>query len=554
MIKLLNGHSLTEKDRFQAETMQLTLNQRQSTARITIGPEAPEIIVGEWVQDMTEPGAGIVWRVRSIDEQRETQTRTLVLEHVINTLKDQLMFGEVKPSDMGGGSNCTAEQAFTYVLGRQSDWTLGDFEYSSVSNPYSFNGDDLMSALETVSSSLENCWWSYDFSTYPFTLNIKHKAQAVGTELREYRNINTAKITIDRSRMYTRLYPIGKNNLHIDGNYVSKNESLYGVISHTETDQSKSTKAELLRWANELINNHCEPAVTVTVQALDYSRETGESLDHIVLGAMCRVPLREYGTVIEETITQINYPDKIREPEVATVTLANIQDDVASIISRLVKSGGGGRRTDAKNAEEDHAWIEDTTEHVTLIAEGLIGKDSQGNPVDWSRITQLGVDGQGIHGTVQAIDGDLVIAQAAITANENAITAEVTRATGQETSLSGQISVEAGKISQIVSAVGEDGEVTAASICLAINESGDSEVNIKADKIYLLGQAIMNTVTAHYIDTQIQTLATLNAREITANTIRAGVNFVLPNGVYLGPNGVWQVILTDNGNNTDSLK
>ena len=524
MIKLLNGHSLTEKARFQPESMPMVLNERQSTATITIGPAAPEIKVGDWLQDMDEPGAGIVWRVKTVDTQYETKTRTLRLEHVINSLRDRLMFGEVKPADMSGtpgASSCTAEEAVQYILDQQSDWILGGFDYSEITNPYNFNGDDLFSALETVSGTLEKCWWTLDTTVYPFIININHRATVFSTELRMMRNISTAKMTVDKSRMYTRLYPIGKNNLHIDTNYVSKNENIYGIISKTETDNSISSKMELVRWATERLNNHCEPAVTVTVGVIDLSRETGEELDHLTVGVMCRMPLPGFNTTIEEVITQLNYPDKIRDPEEATATLANIQDDVASIINNLIKSGGRSGRVSAKDAEEDHAWIEDTTDHVTLIAEAAIGKDGD-NPVDWSRVAQLGVDGEGISGRVTRAEGDIITAQTAITANENAITLEAQRATGAESSLSGQISVEAGKISQIVTAVGEDGQVTAASICLAINDSGDSEAKINASKIYLLGQTIADTITANYIATKIANIPSLTVQAVTGSTASFG--------------------------------
>ena len=422
MIALLNGHSLTKKERFIPESMSLNLAERASTATLTVGPGAPEIAVGDWLQDETEPGAGIVWRVKSVDTQQETKTRTIQLEHLINSLRDQLMFGEVKPQDMGGtAAGCTARQAVEYILARQSDWQLGSFDYS-VSNPYNFNGDDLFNALETVSSSLDGCWWSYDFSSYPFTINITHRASTVSTELRMSRNIQTARISIDRSRMYTRIYPIGKNNLHIDGNYISRNEEIYGIISKTETDQSKATKAELYRWAEERLANHCEPTVTVTVSALDLSDATGESLDHIVLGALCRLPLPGYEVIIEEIVSKISYPDKLAEPDRATVTMANIPEDVASIINNLIKSGGGGGRAAAKNAEEDHAWFVDTTDHVAMIAEGIAG---EGAAEDWSRVAELLVDGDGIHQRVQQAQADIVDAYSLIDQTTTAIRIEI---------------------------------------------------------------------------------------------------------------------------------
>ena len=105
---------------------------------------------------------------------------------------------------------------------------------------------------------------------------------------------------------------------------------------------------------------------------------------------------------------------------------------------------------------------------------------------------------------------------------EGLINAEVTRATSAEGTLSGAISVEAGKIQQIVSAVGSDGTVTAASIVLAINESsGESEAKIDAQKVYIgndksttviAGKCSLSDVTASFIKSQL-----LDAGHITVN-------------------------------------
>ena len=278
MIRLLNGHSLAVKDLFRAEKFALNLSERQSTATITIGPDAPEISVGDWLQDEDEPGAGIVWRVRTIDTAYETETRTLNCEHIISTLKDMIMFGETKPGTMAGdgkSANCTAEQAVRYILGRQNDWALGAVGYSK-SAPYNFNGDDLFSALETVSGSLYDSVWSYDMSRYPFLLYIRPGSTEPSCEMRMDRNIKTLKKTVDRTRMYTRFYPIGKNNLHISGDYVGRNENLYGIVCKVETDNAMDTEAKLRAWAEEKLNNHAEPLVTVTVSGMDLSEATGE--------------------------------------------------------------------------------------------------------------------------------------------------------------------------------------------------------------------------------------------------------------------------------------
>ena len=487
---LLNGQSLTPAGQFEPEAMGLNLEERKSTATMQLGPSAPDIAVGAWLLDNTAPGAGIVWRVKSCDTTYNTKTRNYQLEHVINTLRDRIMFGEITPADMGGGSTCTAKQAAQYIINQQSIWALGDFEYN-VSNPYQFNGDNLYAALETVTASLEDAGWEYELSQMPFRIHIRHLSSDVTSEMREGRNIQSLKRTVDRSKMFTRFYPIGENNLHILGNYVSKNESLYGTVCKVETDQSKKTDAELREWANERLSRHCEPAVTVTVQGIDYSQATGEPLDNVQLNKKCRVPLPEYNTSIVETVKKLSWPDKIKEPKRFTVTLANVLEDVASIINReSERSASGGRGGAAKN-EKDHAWFVDTDEHVGMVAEAIAGS-IDGHP-NWSRVAELMVDGNGVDARVTRAEGEIVTHTSRISMTESAITQEVTDRTNADNTLSGQISVEAGKISQIVQEVGKDGEVTAASIVLAINK-GSSGAYINADHVYISGTTRINDV------------------------------------------------------------
>ena len=424
---LLNGQSLQIRDRFQAESMALNLEERNSSATVTVGPDAPAIAINDWVKDETEPGAGIIWRVKTITEQVETKTRTIQLEHVIQYLKDRVLFGETLPKDITGNKNdtkCTARQAIIHILGKQSIWRLGDL-CENPSNPYNFNGENLFSALETVTSSLDGAQWEYDLRSLPFTLHIRKQPAQFTSEMRMSRNITTLRKQIDRSRMYTRHYPIGKNNIHIDGDYTSKNENIWGVVAKVETDQSYENKDTLKAWSQERLNRHCEPLVTVTVTGLELSGSTGEPLDHIVVGRRCRVPLPEYGTTISERVTKMSWSDKIKEPEKVTVTLANLVEDVASIVNSQSASSSKGGRTGAKKAGEDHAWFVDTTTHVAMVAEAVAGP---GAAEDWSRVSEVIVDGLGIHQRVTRTEGEIVAAWAAIEILDDKIDMEVANA------------------------------------------------------------------------------------------------------------------------------
>ena len=462
---LLSGHSLKASRKVPLNAMSLQLNERESSASITPA-DMTGITLNSWFQDETDPGSGIVWRVRSIRQTYGTNTTVVQLEHAVSVLKDQLLFGEVKTETMAGkkgATTCTATQAIKYILSKQSDWALGSIDYN-VSNPYKFDGDTLFDALETISNSLQDCWWSYDFSTYPFKISFKKKSEAIGTVMRAGRNMTALSKNIDKSGMYTRHYPIGKNELTLDGaGYVERNTDKYGVISKTETDQTIDTVAELKRWSNERLNIHAEPVVTIDVEGLELAEQTGETLDKIVLGRKCYVPLPEFDTEILETITALNYPDKLFKPKVFRATLANNRNDITKIISNAIKSGGRSGRASAKKNKEDFAWFEDTNTHVAMCAKGIVGVDAKGNP-NWTRMSQIYVDGNGISQTVETVKKGQSEMKSSIDQHED-------------------------YIKQTVEAVGKDGKITAASIVTAINNGG-SIIQLNADHIQMKGTKI----------------------------------------------------------------
>ena len=531
MYKLI-GQSLNRGSRIDAESLALNLMERKSTATLSLGPEAPGVTVGEWMIDDTEPGAGIVWRVKAVDETFNTRTRAVTLEHVINTLRDASIFGEHKTETIAGDEKAKtvgARQAIEYAMGFQSIWTLGEFEFSA-SAAYSFNGEDVFTAIEKVCSTLDNPWWDYDLTRLPFRLNIRHRSSAKACEMRMGRNIATLRKTVDRSQMYTRIYPIGKKNLHIAGDYISKNESIWGRKDKVETDQSQETEEALRSWAQDRLNRHCEPLVTITIGGLELSRATGESLDHLVLGTVCQVPLPEFKTVITERITKLAWSDKIKEPESVTVTLCNVQQDLASIISQQASNNGGGARAAAKEAQEDHAWFVDTESHVAMVAEAIIGQGPDG--VDWSRVAQIVVDGEGIHMRVVRAEGSLVTMSGRIEMNEESLTSlyEKTGIDGLEEgdTLYSKIVQTADSIStEVVRATEAEGSLstritqTAESITSEVQRATEAEGTLSS-RIAQTAESITAEVTrATEAEGTLSSRITQTAESITSEVQRA---------------------------------
>lgn len=526
---LLDGHSLNRKIQFRPESQSLTLEERKGQSSLTLGDGAPEIQVGDWLLDDTAPGAGIVWRVKTADTAyfREASTRTIQLEHIVNTLRDGVIFGELKWEN-----GCTASAAISHILGLTGGlWTLGTFEPQNVSWPYKFNACTWMDALETVTRTLEDTWWDYDLSSLPFKLHIRSLNSQTDSEMRMSRNISGIRRSVDRSRMYTRFYPIGLNDMHLPEEYLSRNEEIYGTCCKIETNQAIDSEGELRSWARDRLKRHCEPIVTVTVSGLDLSRDTGEPLDALRLNRVCRVPLPEFGTTILEKVCRLQWPDKIKAPEKMNVTLANEKEDIASIFNQQAAgseaSRSGGGRGAKKKIEEDHAWFVDTSDHVAMVAEAIIGQGPDG--VDWSRVAILSVDGYGIHGRVTRAEGYLVTmsgrmdmdeerltvafetigsvrSEFSMTAeslrvsfandiasvrSELTVTAESLRSSFSNdiSSVRSSISQQADRISLVVEGTGTNAAIKPAAIVASINGS-ESTIKISADHIDIDGDTI----------------------------------------------------------------
>lgn len=510
---LLSGHSMTPARRVPLENMSLNLKERDSTASMT--PAAMDgITMNSWFKDDTEPGKDIVWRVRSIKEAFVTNTPVIQMEHIISTLKDVILFGEIKTEKLAGKKGATtvsAKTAIQYILGRQKDWTLGRFDYGNVTNPYKFDGDTLFDAIEKITDSLDSAIWTYDMTVYPFKLNIIKPDDTVGSELRAGRNLRTITRTIDKSGMYTRVYPIGKEDLHLDGEYVEKNVSTYGLVSKTMTDQTIDSKAELKRWANELLNKHAEPTVTIEVEGLELAAETGEPLDKLTLHRVCRAPLPEYSTIIKERITALNYPDKIHQPSMVKITMANNRRDITKILAEAMKRSGGGGRAAAREKKEDHAWFEDTNHHVAMVAEGIVGVDSKGEP-NWTRLSEIIVDGTGIHQMVEGVRDGLTLANTRIDQNEYSIQLEAKRATKAEGNLRASIKVYADQIEL---------KVSKNNIISSINQTAET-ITISASKINLTGYTTIQAFNAlnGTVD-GILAAGTFGSNKITSTQINA---------------------------------
>lgn len=174
--------------------------------------------------------------------------------------------------------------------------------------------------------------------------------------------------------------------------------------------------------------------------------------------------------------------------------ISTLTQTAESLSARITNSEGdiSELRQTAEGLLSRVSSAEGSISTLTQTAESLSARitNSEG---DISDLTQTA---ESISARVQSVEGNL--AQVSLKANENeseiiSLTEWKSTADSSISSLSGSLASISQKanengasISQIVEAVGEDGEVSAASIVAAVNASGSS-VRIKADKIEMTG-------------------------------------------------------------------
>lgn len=122
---------------------------------------------------------------------------------------------------------------------------------------------------------------------------------------------------------------------------------------------------------------------------------------------------------------------------------------------------GGGGYYGAKQGGEDHAWLEDTDDHVALVAKNLVGYTKDGTEL-WSEIAKFEVGKDGINSSVKQTLAGLDLAWTEIRQTKN-------------------------NISLIVDGAGV---VTPASLILAVN-GNKSSAKLSADQIEINGNTTL---------------------------------------------------------------
>lgn len=245
---------------------------------------------------------GVIYRILSpsAKDSAASAVNTYTAEHAIATLVDDIMF---KAHVIGGIGISTAD-VINYILGFQTikHWQLGQCDFA-LNYEYGFESENLYNALMSVANLFVDKYaWTYDFSTTPWTVNLK-KLDAAHPQfyIRAGKNLLGKDSDADCGDVCTRLYLLGygegDNQLTIkDVNnglpYLQAEQKYidaYGLISKVYVDRSFEDAESLKARGEALLAAMKEPTWSRSYSAADLYEITGQRYDTARAGDLVKL-------------------------------------------------------------------------------------------------------------------------------------------------------------------------------------------------------------------------------------------------------------------------
>ena len=477
--RLLDG-SMQELARLNPASLSLDENLSPlSTAQMVLPEGECTAETGQFVELYTSHGSAGVYRVQQAEQDYGGRV-TLALEHGLTTLGDGIMPGE-------GEQSGTTRQLLAAILACQPKtmWKLGKVAVpDSRTLTWQCDHSNLLESLCSLMDELTGYRLTFDQSVFPWVLNVEALTDADGCECRLSRNLSSLRVEEDRSELCTRLYVNGLAS-PLDADTIGT----YGAITRYMDADTDIGADELMKQGRAYLEAHKSPAISVTMDAVDWYEATGEPFDRFTLGKVCRVCLPDYGKTIRQRVIGLSWPDVYGQPDQATVKLASESTTAVDVMAGLIIDTTITKKRFTADLRSQKELLLAAEDKITLMATRVevIAQEVEVNAEQIAlkaSSEEVGELTRRMSAAEIAIDG--ANARIDLKANQTTVDDLGTRVSAAEVAIDGANAEIALKVSK-------NGVVS------AINMSPEG-VKISASKIELDGETIANKLLGGYID------------------------------------------------------
>jgi len=220
------------------------------------------------------------------------------------------------------------------IIALQADWQAGTCGFNEQFLYGWDRGTSLLEAMLDIPERFREYYlWTWDTTSYPWTLNLEVPATTVTAYIDYAHNQKDIARDEDMRQLVTKLYAYGSGagadqiditSVEPSGYaYVTNNAGTYGTIEKYWTDQNYTTAAQLYAAAQNYIAILSEPKMTYTVGAADLYRITGESVDKFTMGALVKITDAALSIAIDARVLSIKKSDIEGKPGDVSLEIGN---------------------------------------------------------------------------------------------------------------------------------------------------------------------------------------------------------------------------------------
>lgn len=267
-------------------------------------------------------------------------------KHVLSLLMDSVMFRyhEIK-------KNTTTTQVLQYLLGLQKvkHWKLGVCEFTRYFQYSWENENGLIDAIWSIPQPFdEEYMWTFDTSSYPWTINLVKPPTDVTARVWEGHNLKGFKVETNPNQTINRIYPLGQgegvNQLNIKkvnptGQYYVEDASSiakYGLIEYVWADTRFTDAQSLYSSTVALLKRYKQPLVTWHIDATDLikavARKPGQKvpkIDELRLDKVIQVKTNKFGK-LNLRILKESKSDMFGNPQDIQLTVGYVPSDLGT--------------------------------------------------------------------------------------------------------------------------------------------------------------------------------------------------------------------------------
>lgn len=538
-----------------------------------------ELIPGDTIPERalvrmyTIQGMAGIFRASCPEQTYGSRSTRVRLEHAVCEIGDWTVKSEIKEQEK------TVAQAIPALFANYggSLWSLGEIACTETVILQASKGANVLEAILSVLAQVPGYMVTMDQTVTPWVLGVSQKPTTVSAEGRLSRNITSVTIRQDDSDLCNRVYIDGMSG-HLDDltsqaryGIIEHTMSETGLSSsiaqrmaqaYLDVHKDPALSVEISMLDLSTVTGEPLDAITLgklyrlaipqdqlvieqTVVGISFSDIYGQpnsisvSLANEVRDTVTYLRKQRRGGGVSARNTErevekltVQYTQKF---EVSDQRVASIMEATGVLLDAnnnpVVDPETGLFVFDTSNQgatlmsriDQTAAGVSSVVSQVGTVT-AVFDKDHPGGYAIGDRVLHNGTAYRFTQAHAQGTDwiGTDVVAipvmQTEITRvgqTADSVYSEVVAARDGRTNLKSRIDQEAGKISQVVTAVGKDGRVTAASIVTAINEqTGTGLVKISADRIELDGTTIINLLEGGAVD-----VYSLSANEVIAQEL-----------------------------------